>query len=81
MRDPRLHPQALAALEAAAELDPIATVPREEIDDVRAEQREAGLDEPRQDLHEVRDLEVGGVPCRRTRSTRNPRPVAARETP
>jgi acetyl esterase len=64
VRDPRLHPQALAALEAAAGLDPLASVPVDEIDDVRAEQREAALVEPKDDVHEVRDLEVGGVPCR-----------------
>ena len=64
MRDPRLHTQALAALEAAEGFDPLATVPDEEIAEVRDEQREAGLEEPKEDVHEVRDLEVGGVPCR-----------------
>ena len=63
-RDPRLHPQAVAALEAAAGLDPLATVTDEEIAEVRDEQREAGLAEPKEDVHAVRDVEVGGVPCR-----------------
>lgn len=63
-RDPRLHPQALAALEAAEGFDPLATVPDEEIAEVRDEQREAGLEESRDDVHEVRDVSVGGVACR-----------------
>src|SRR3712207_3466207 len=63
-RDPRLHPQAVAVLDAAEGFDPIATVPTDEIEDVRREQREGGLAEPKEPVHEVRDLEVGGVPCR-----------------
>jgi acetyl esterase len=63
-RDPRLHPQAVAVLDAAQDLVPLATVPHEEIEDVRREQREEGLAEPKEAVHEARDLEVGGVPCR-----------------
>jgi acetyl esterase len=74
-RDPRLHPQAVAALDAAAELDPLATVPTDEIDDVRAEQREAGLAEPKDPVHEVRDVEVGGVGCRLYRPAEGTLPV------
>ncbi len=75
MRDPRLHPQAVAALEAAADLDPLATVPLEEIAEVREEQRAAGLDEPKEPVHEVRDVEVGGVPSRLFRPSEGTLPV------
>jgi acetyl esterase len=75
VRDSRLHPQAVAALDAAADLDPLATVPVKEIDDVRREQREAGLAEPREEVHEARDLEVGGVRCRLFRPAGDVRPV------
>lgn len=74
-RDPRLHPQALAALEAAEGLDPLTEVRDEEIDEVRQEQREAGLDEPKEPVHEVRDLVVGGVPCRLHRPAEGALPV------
>ena len=63
-RDPRLHPQALAVLEAQEGFDPLATAPVEEIAEIREEQREEGLAEPKEAVHQVRDLEVGGVPCR-----------------
>jgi len=75
MRDPRLHPQALAALEAAAGFDPMATLPDEEIAEVRDEQRTAGLEEPREDVHAVRDLELGGVACRLHLPADGPLPV------
>ncbi|GAA1918932.1 alpha/beta hydrolase [Nocardioides marmoribigeumensis] len=74
-RDPRLHPQALAALVEAEDLDPLATVPDDEIAEVREEQREAGLAEPKEPVHEVRDLEVGGVPCRLHRPSAGTLPV------
>ncbi len=75
MRDPRLHPQAVAALEAAAGLDPLATVTVDEIPEVREEQREAGLAEPKAPVQEVRDLEIGGVPCRLHRPADGTLPV------
>jgi acetyl esterase len=74
-RDPRLHPQALAALEAAADLDPMDSVTDAEIAEVRDEQREAGLAEPKDPVHEVRDVEVGGVPCRLHRPAEGTLPV------
>ena len=75
MRDPRLHPQAVAALDAAAGLEPLATVPPDGVDDVRREQREEAQGEPREDVHEVRDLEVGAVRCRLFRPSADPSPV------
>ena len=74
-RDPRLHPQAVAALEAAEGFDPLTEVRDDEIDEVRQEQREAGLDEPKEPVHDVRDLEVGRVACRLHRPAGGALPV------
>lgn len=74
-RDPRLHPQAVAALDAAAGFDPLHAVGDDEIAEIRDEQRREGLAEPKEPVHEVRDLEVGGVPCRLHRPTEGTLPV------
>jgi acetyl esterase len=74
-RDPRLHPQALAALAEQEGLDPLTEVGDDEIAEVRAEQREAGLEEPKEPVREVRDVEVGGVPCRLHRPSEGTLPV------
>ena len=74
-RDPRLHPQAVAALDAAVDLDPLWDLPDDEIAEVRDEQRQAGLEEAKEPVHEVRDVTVGGVTCRLHRPASGTLPV------
>ena len=58
-----LHPQARAAVEAAAALTPI-WAPGYDIAAVRAADRETALAQPREDVAAVRDVDADGVPCR-----------------
>ncbi len=74
-RDPRLHPQALAALVEAEQFDALWDLPDDEIAEVRDEQREGGLGEPKEPVHEVRDVTVGGVSCRLHRPAEGTLPV------
>jgi acetyl esterase len=74
-RDPRLHPQALAALVEAEQFDALWDLPDDEIAEVRDEQREGGLAEPKEPVHEVRDLTLGEVACRLHRPADGTLPV------
>ena len=58
-----LHPQARAAVEAAATVPPVWT-PGYDIPAVRAGDREAALAGPREDVAEVTDVDADGVRCR-----------------
>ncbi|MDR6173261.1 acetyl esterase [Nocardioides zeae] len=58
-----LHPQARAALEAAAGETPVHD-PAFDIADVREAARLEALRQPREDVAEVRDVDADGVPCR-----------------
>ena len=58
-----LHPQARAAVEAAAALPPI-WAPDFDIAAARAADRTTALAQPREDVAEVRDVDADGVPCR-----------------
>jgi len=58
-----LHPQARAAVEAAAD-EPRVFDPGFDIEASRRAAREAAAAEPREDVAEVRDLEADGVPVR-----------------
>lgn len=58
-----LHPQARAALEAAAGETPVHS-PDFDLAATRAADREAAARQPREDVAEVRDVDADGVPCR-----------------
>ncbi|KRF17708.1 alpha/beta hydrolase [Nocardioides sp. Soil797] len=58
-----LFPQARRAVAASAEQLPV-TDPAYDIAAARAEARETASRQPREDVHEVRDVDAGGVPCR-----------------
>ncbi len=58
-----LHPQARAALAAAAGDTPVRD-PSFDVDRARAEARVAAAAEPREDLAHVEDVDAGGVACR-----------------
>ena len=58
-----LHPQARAAVEAAASVRPVWT-PGYDIPAVRAGDREVALGGPREDVAEVTDVDADGVRCR-----------------
>ena len=58
-----LHPQARAAVEAAAAEMPVFD-PAYDVAAARAEAREVAAREPREDVAEVVDVDADGVPCR-----------------
>ncbi|MEO9325555.1 alpha/beta hydrolase [Nocardioides sp. C4-1] len=59
-----LYPDARAAVDAAADEPPIHA-DGYDVPAARAAAREAAALQPREDVAETRDLDVGGVPCRR----------------
>lgn len=58
-----LFPQARRAVEAYADKLPV-TDPSYDIAAAREEARALAAGDPREDVHEVRDVDAGGVPCR-----------------